>query len=397
MPGGPHPWDRWGWRRRVTTVSALVTVVLGSGVGWEVMTSDRPADLMTPGMLSVQFVSQQAGWAVTPGHLWRTVDGGTSWATIAAPPDFQGRIDPVTVLSGSTLVTSTMVGGRWRVYSTQDTGRHWEVTGELPVPATPGMPPVPTSSMGGIFLQFVTPRDGWIATSISGAAGSERIDLAHTTDGGSRWTYTWWPDPSSSTLGGGAGDITGIQFLSPQFGFLTGVSPVAPYLVRWTGGMGQASDPPVPPAFASTEMEDQLEVSAPLRTKSGQLLLPVLATQGGYLAESANDGVSWSIVGSLPKSFAAFVRSPLLAATQGSTDLWIAQGRDTWISNQGGRAWHLVQRLPGGKVVSGLASAGSQVAWVVVALDNRSGMPLRPVALLRTTDAGRRWTHVTVP
>lgn len=397
MPRGPCLWDRWDWRRRVTTMAVLGAVVLGSGVGWEVMTADHPADLTMPGMLSVQFVSQQVGWAITPGHVWRTTDGGTRWAAIPAPPDFQGTFDPVAALSDSTLVISTMVGGRWHVYSTQDTGRHWEATGELPVPAIPGTPPVPASSGGGPFVQFVTPQDGWIVTSISGAAGSERIDLAQTTDGGARWTDTWWPSPPSITLGDGAGDITGIQFLSSQLGFLTGISPVAPYLVQWAGGEGRVSDPPVPPAFSSTKTEDQLEVSAPLRTGSGQLRLPVLATHGGYLAASANDGTSWNIVGSLPKSFAAFTLSPLRAAPLGSTDLWIAQGRDIWDSSQGGRDWHLVRRLPGGAVVSGLASAGSQAAWVVVALEGRAGMPLRPVALLHSTNAGRTWTRMTVP
>ena len=380
-----------GWRWRVAAGAALVTVALGGWASWAALT----ADYQMPGTLSVQFVSQRAGWAVTPGHLWRTADGGSTWVSMPTPPDFEGRIDPVAVLSDSTAVVCTMAGGRWHVYSTQDAGIRWAVTGKLPVPAIPGAPPVPESSTGGTFVQFVTPQVGWIVTSIGGAAGSERIDLAHTADGGAHWTYTWWPSPPSVTLGGGGGDITGIQFLSPQLGFLTGARLLlgAPFLVRWIGGTGPGNEPAVPHAFASTE----LEVSAPLRTGTGRLLLPVMATPGGYLAESANDGDTWHVVGILPQAIAAFGQSPLRAALRGSADLWIAQGRDIWVSNQGGRDWHLVQHLPSSEVVSGLASAGSQIAWVPVALDNRSGMPIRPVALLRTTNAGRTWQHVTVP
>ncbi len=393
IPKWTRPWERWGRRRRLATAATLAAMALGSGGGWEVMTADHPSDLTMPDMLSIQFVSPKAGWAVTPGHLWRTADGGTTWTAIPAPPGFQGRLDPVTALSGTTLVISTMVGRRWHVYSTHDAGQRWEVTGELPVPTIPGTQPIPASSGGGTFVQFVTPQDGWIVTSISGAAGSERVDLAHTTDGGARWTYTWWPSPPPAPLSGGAGVITGIHFVSPKLGFLTGVAQGTTLLVRWTSGTGHVDGPPIPDTFSFTP----LQVSAPVRMGTGQLLLPVMATHGGYLAESGNNGISWSIVGSLPKSFAAFVLSPLRATAQGAADLWIAQGRDIWVATQGGRDWHLVQRLPGGEVVRGLTSTGSQVAWVVVDIANQLGVPSRPVALLRTTNAGRTWTQVTAP
>jgi photosystem II stability/assembly factor-like uncharacterized protein len=126
----------------------------------------------TLGLSSVDFVSDEVGWAVGDDTLLATADGGARWTTLPEScPVIRSVhfISPLTgfaVAGGSNVspvgVEAPEVGGV--VLATSDGGRTWRA---LPTPA------------GAQTVCFSDPRHGWL-----GAGGR----LYRSEDGGGHWT-----------------------------------------------------------------------------------------------------------------------------------------------------------------------------------------------------------------
>lgn len=162
------------------------------GTAW----SDLRTSLTDEDLYGVEFVDDLHGWAVGQGRLFRTVDGGQTWAREAADTVF----DFITV--SFVDADEGWAGGVYdwdnqsALMHTTDGGATWSF--------------VPTGDAVWTFdiakVQFLDADHGWILQSYAG-------QMARTTDGGATWQVL---DTAGMT---GTSDFT---FLDAQHGWLVG-------------------------------------------------------------------------------------------------------------------------------------------------------------------------------
>ena len=136
--------------------------------------------------LSLFFLNERAGWMLTAGCLWKTVDSGRHWTKLAAGLVADGAL-AVYFLDEN----RGWVAGRHKsVYSTSDGGKHWSLVGAAEAVDSN---PVYTSYN---WIAFANSRAGMITgDSLPPQPGPERPrqELPHLTifldtrDGGESW------------------------------------------------------------------------------------------------------------------------------------------------------------------------------------------------------------------
>jgi photosystem II stability/assembly factor-like uncharacterized protein len=122
------------------------------------------------GLFALQFIDARNGWAVGPGSLARTEDGGETWQLLVRSEYDNGY------LSGSAIrfinpQRGWMAGLNATFARTDDGGSTWQ---RVPLPLREGEHP----SLRDVF--FVDGRRGWVV----GELGS----IFHTDDGGATWS-----------------------------------------------------------------------------------------------------------------------------------------------------------------------------------------------------------------
>jgi photosystem II stability/assembly factor-like uncharacterized protein len=179
-----------------------------------------------PTFTGIHMLNEMDGWAITETQIVRTDDGGVMWYNVTpkglgefgygTTADFIDRdhafihiTDPADPINGT-------------LYRTSDGGLTWASN------------PVP---FGRGDLRFLDPSNGWMMADRGVGAGSMGVAILQTTDGGQSWTQTYTNDPNfpnaadSLPLGGLKNNLTPINMQTAWVGGVTYASGVV-YLYR---------------------------------------------------------------------------------------------------------------------------------------------------------------------
>lgn len=188
--------------RRLHTLTLHTLCLLIPVAGWA---QEQPSVTVLPWqddatLHDLQFVGSRIGYACgDQGMVWRTEDGGTTWAPCPTPGSPMLRT--ITFL---TAKHGWVAGTRWQPYTrlaegvlfaTSDGGTTWQ---EIAPQQLPGI----------VYIRFFSQEEGVAVTHPSAAVSS---GLYRTTDGG----MTWQPLQGE----GGVGWLAGL-FVDPQQGFV---------------------------------------------------------------------------------------------------------------------------------------------------------------------------------
>lgn len=312
------------------------------------------------GVASLSFTSPGDGWAGTSTGLLHTTDAGVTWVRVPSAGDNITRVRFVDSTHG-------WVGGKNGFKRTTDGGATW-----MSISSACG----PPHSGGGIFT-FESPLAGWLMCDGEGASGEVAKDLYSTADGGETWQhFSYWhwggdptPSPYQPPAGGGTNDIF---FFDAQHGWVSeyraGIVETDDGARTWHSTAFSPADPEATSAI----------FTSPSRG---------VALNYNGVSETSDGGKTWHVIyalpqiappapsGLLPPSFKINGRSLSWAAVLPHYDVWAVAlgGADIWAV----AAPCSEERLPPGK--------GDP--------RQRTFHKCGPLALLRSRDAGRSWTH----
>ena len=345
----------------------------------------------------VEMTSRQHGWSLNRGdRLLVTWNEGHTWYRTPAVDVANGpsnawnatHVQGFYALNARDAWVSTWV--RNGLYRTTNGGRTW----------------VKLQAPGAGWLDFLTPKRGWMLTEGGVAMGTYPSDLYDTIDGGAHWhlvasTFSTRPKTSRPTLPPNL--KTGVTFQSPTQGWIASVnsyyygSQPSPVLSRttnrghsWTWAIlprepGTGSPIGNPPEFF------------PVTGRHG--LIPLVSspfTPSTHLAQTrhivwyqTNDrGIHWERVGQIMQPTARHSRGldiSFISASHGWI-LW-SQGRHLWHTRNGGRTWTTwtiqTPEHPGVHV-AGIDFLTAFYGWAVSIHGH----------LWSTADGGRIWTPI---
>lgn len=183
-------------------------------------------DVSPPGSADLNFRDVEASngriasvLAIGPGEasrIYRTSDGGGTWTETFRNPEPTAFYNCMDFWPGGRrgLAVSDPVDGKFRVISTDDGGRSWEVLPDAGMPDSTGEY---NFSASGDCLVVTGHRDAWFA---SGGAASR---VFHSADGGATWTAT-----DSGIPAGEAAGVFALAFTDRLSGIAVGGDFVEP-------------------------------------------------------------------------------------------------------------------------------------------------------------------------
>lgn len=182
-------------------MALLIVALLGAAIGAQADTALAVGqqDQHLPGLAQSEWgpaapagvrdyaaLGSRSGWLLVANRLYRTEDGGSSWADITPPGALElAAVHFLDAQQGWVMLNPGLPGEMGslslELATTQDGGATWQVS---PVVLQGDESPVPPVAY---FLEFVDPQAGWLvakqATSSNFSAGS----LYRTLDGGLTW------------------------------------------------------------------------------------------------------------------------------------------------------------------------------------------------------------------
>lgn len=337
--------------------------------------------------LPIRVGSEDVAWASTGTKLYRTADGGATWAEVQ-PPVSNAGVSVAPDADTAFLVTPEPGATVW---VTRDSGRSWT---EVPFPAEDGTSP-PT-------LTFVSPSHGFARFGLDGPA----VRIYETKDGGRTWTGPVVRNAPEAGMAQGAmpwlpGSEKGILWLS------NGKADNKPFdnrLVYSVDGGATWQDGRFP-IGSQAPRNDLKGVEALWADGTGRVVLAMSLGDGPQLYVSDDGAQSWRFVRSWP-SFVSGNRTIGYQIALLSGDQWILVAQDgsgSWSTRDGGASWRTVSGTPTALLDEiYVASADRFYAvhrcdlhrTVTSEPDAVCGWPVVNTDLLVTTDGGRTWTQV---
>jgi photosystem II stability/assembly factor-like uncharacterized protein len=321
-------------------------------------------------------------WQLTEG-LWRTSDGGRTWAAVHARLPLQGTDDSAdeTCPDGTpwriafanqqdgwlTASSCAAIGSDPRVWRTTDGGQTWT---SAPLPAPPGGWPSASDEPSGaedVGIPWITASDGRadLLVAVADPAGLE-IDASG--DGGQSWHID-----SEVHL-----DKRGF----PETGWFEPVD-ASHWIVSAPGRVLQTSD-----------AGHAWRVSSLAATLTGgpfwftSLSRGYSRSSGGVTLATSDGGRTWSKGAAQPA--ASPVQGPAVTAVQElSPSFAIASGpAGLQVSRDGGRIWTPLPPVPGQHPLGAVQFLNSSTGFVIDDFGKQ---------LWRTTDGGHSWTPIPEP
>ena len=344
------------------------------------------------GLLAIRMLNRSDGWALNENAILKTSDGGLHWRCVTPANTQIGMDSRGDFLSDNlhawVVPTPQSNNNSVTILRTTDGGQSWQSATISDTYPEVGDPP-----------HFINAQEGWIELVANGGpgAGSESVDIFHSTDGGQSWSKIASTDNPGSGLPRG-GLKSGISFKDALNGWATGEDASdTPWLyVTHNGGKTWASQPlpDLPGAIGTQYTSVHYDTTPPVFFGDTGLLPvqvqgqldqgPQAAVHGVMLYMTSDGSQSWSTTWKAnPDTLTTFLTTP-----QG---LYIADPTHAWAGNQndgslygtsdGGQSWHKLAK-----------NVGQIVSMSFV--DDLNGWIFSNNGLLRTTDGGKSWQQM---
>lgn len=328
-----------------------------------------------PSLTELKMVDAATGWALGSGKLYRTTDGGKTWASVlpSGVSIADGKApgaDSVSFLDGKSGWLAGKDSAGFAIFRTTDGGATWQK-------AAMGSP------LGGVQLSFLDARHGWLLEHNGVAMGSEAVTVRATADGGATWTLVAQTD----TRGDGTGAIpfgggkSGLTFSNTSTGWLAGYQPVAgsAYLIvtRDGGKTWHDQNLPAPQAYADA----QFTSFPPQFFDSSHGILPATGHRVTLFYATADGGKTWTAMTPVVGGAEEQAAWALADASHG----WVAQGNLLQVSTDGGKTWSERKTNVPLYGVRQLAFVGPTTGWALLGQGEQTH-------LLRTSDGGATWS-----
>jgi photosystem II stability/assembly factor-like uncharacterized protein len=321
-------------------------------------------------------VDTSQGWALAPGRVLHTSDGGQTWEAVTPPGatvSEQAASLPNTLTVLDSKVAWLMPGqGTTPLWRTADAGKSWQ-----PLTA----PPV-SSGM----LSFPDPQHGWWLAGTEASMGAQSVDLYNTSDGGASWTLVDRTAPDSPGSLPRVGFKTGITFRDASTGWVGAYTyqPDLVWLYRTNDGGRTWRQQMV--TLPDTFKGQTIRTSAPHFFSATEGVLPVTAadTFDTVFFQTRDGGETWTATAPVKARVQAEGR--LLADFADPAHGFASDGVMLYTTADGGTTW---STLTPGTSLAGLEQlifVSDRDGWAVVGHGRGN--------LLRTTDGGATWTPV---
>jgi len=336
---------------------------------------------------TIHMFDARTGWAITSDNtrILHTTTGVTHWQDVSPVP-----ITPPSILAGADffspatawVAVASETGSL--MYRTNDGGQTWQKAS------------IPDQIVGNFQITFLNAQVGWLLVGKGAAAGSEAVDVLHTSDGGATWktvSVTSYTNNRPTALPFG-GDKSGISFVSATTGWATGLSATSNfvwlYVTHDSGTTWQHQSIPL----AGNAGNGQIATMPPVFFNATDGILPVilagLTNQATIIYVTHNGGISWNATAPVPIGAPARTID-FVDATHG----WVAVNTDDVRSNQytnstvyrttdGGQHW-TPYTVKLSADMETLDFASPTQGW---AIDSAQ-------TLYRTANGGKTWTKVT--
>ena len=331
------------------------------------------------------------GVGATAHRVLRTVNGGRTWLNVTpvASPHKYPRLWPVWVNPSTAFV---VIDRPHSAALMRTTNGAWQMTGSFPVRLTQSLYGLP---------EFLSAQVGWFVPKSIGAAGTTLIQLDRTTDGGGHW----FPVFSNITqnLGGGAGDVNAITFVSPERGWMTGSASATGQVYfeeTENGGRSWSHQAlPVPASVSQTQWDQNLIFTgAPQFFGSSHKdgVLPVDIGDLLWIYHTTNGGTRWR-----PSPFSAhpppgIAQSAIDFVTSRMGWVWTSQYSATrmrqWLrqTGNGGRTWRILNTGTVSGTVEAMDFVSRNTGWALTQRPHVLGFRW---SLWKTVDGGQRWSQ----
>jgi photosystem II stability/assembly factor-like uncharacterized protein len=316
------------------------------------------------------------GWAEAQSHVFSTSDGGAHWLDVTPKaPDIPtpSGIESTYFLSAAQAWVAIGTDGASPdlLFRTSNAGATWQETH------------MPTQTIST--LTFLNPQDGWLLANANGAAGSEAVDVYRTTDGGATWKKVASATPDNKGGLPFGGDKTGISFVSPTTGWITGEEPIDNFFWLYTtedgGTTWKQQTLPLLPGVPKT----QYVLSPPTFFDAQHGLLQAnyfttASTAEIVLYTTQDGGQTWQANGMTPNAAQVVDALDL-------QHLWATDGATLYTSSDSGQHWSTLTTNATYKNVGMLGFLSPQLGFALSATDSGS-------FVLKTLDGGQTWAII---
>ncbi|WP_165423571.1 WD40/YVTN/BNR-like repeat-containing protein [Ktedonosporobacter rubrisoli] len=368
-----------------TAASSTPTSPSGNSSGKAIPTNNEPsgnAQKLQEQLKALRMVDQQHGWGLTATSILKTTDGGVHWYNVTPPNVRLGEQSTGTFMNNQyAWVVNSQPNSPITVLRTSDGGKSWQ-SSKINDP----------DSWAGDMPHFLNTHEGFIEIIAQGGpgAGSESVDIFHTSDGGQSWSKVSGTDQQSSGLPRG-GIKSGISFKDSLNGWATGEEPTNyPWLYATHDGgktwkLQSLPDLPNPSGGVAFHTTPPVFFGA-------QGLLPVYVTgeltanttfHGLLLYKTIDGGKTWATT---------YLANHAALGTFDSDNLYIVDIQHAWASDRntgtlyatsdGGRSWQAIAQHMGNI---------QEFSFV----DTTHGWAVGDKSLLRTSDGGHTWQRIS--